>query len=145
MLNESSKWKALSDAAGIVAAHGHRELSEKLIEHAEALSQREAQEPVAWALIWEADGERHLRLYDEETHCVFDAESDGGVCRPLVFPDTAPPSREVPEVIELLNEILNKEKCVIYSHAIGKRSTGSICFQDWELRARALLASKGGV
>jgi len=40
MLNESSTWKALSDAAGIVAAHGHRELSEKLIGFAEALDEK---------------------------------------------------------------------------------------------------------
>jgi len=44
MLNESSTWKALSDAAGIVAAHGHRELSEKLIGLAEALNNRSAAE-----------------------------------------------------------------------------------------------------
>jgi hypothetical protein len=24
-----------------------------------------------------------MRLYDDETHCRFDAESDGGVCHPL--------------------------------------------------------------
>ena len=41
-------------------------------------------EPVAFALEWTFDGEeRGIRLYDDERHCRFDAESDGGVCSPL--------------------------------------------------------------
>ena len=41
-------------------------------------------EPVAFALEWTFNGEeRGMRLYDDETHCRFDAESDGGVCHPL--------------------------------------------------------------
>ena len=40
--------------------------------------------PVAFALEWTFNGEeRGMRLYDDETHCRFDAESDGGVCSPL--------------------------------------------------------------
>jgi len=49
-----------------------------------------------------------------------------------------------PELYELLLEILDKEKCVIYSNAIGKVRTGSVCFQDWELRARAAIAKATG-
>lgn len=52
------------------------------------------QEPVAWALEWTFDGEeKGRRLYDDERHCKLDAENDGGVCRPLVYGDTAPPQR----------------------------------------------------
>lgn len=41
-------------------------------------------EPVAFALEWTFNGEeRGIRLYDDERHCRFDAESDGGVCHPL--------------------------------------------------------------
>ena len=59
------------------------------IQHLEQL--RPAQEPVAWMLEWAFNGEeRGYRLYDDERHCVFDAESDGGVCRPLY---TSPPQR----------------------------------------------------
>jgi len=44
----------------------------------------ELPEPVAFALEWTFNGEeRGMRLYDDETHCRFDAESDGGVCHPL--------------------------------------------------------------
>lgn len=44
----------------------------------------ELPEPVAFALEWMFNGEeRGMRLYDDETHCRFDAESDGGVCHPL--------------------------------------------------------------
>ena len=57
---------------------------------ATAYAQLEAQqavqlpEPVAFALEWTFNGEeRGMRLYDDETHCRFDAESDGGVCSPL--------------------------------------------------------------
>ena len=60
------------------------------IQHLEQL--RPAQEPVAWMLEWAFNGEeRGYRLYDDERHCVFDAESDGGVCRPLY---TTPPQRK---------------------------------------------------
>lgn len=53
------------------------------------------QEPVAWVLEWTFNGEeRGRRLYDDETHCVFDAENDGGVCRPLVYGDTYPPAQQ---------------------------------------------------
>lgn len=42
------------------------------------------QEPVAWMLEWTYDGdEQGRRLYDDERHCLLDAERDGGVCRPL--------------------------------------------------------------
>ena len=42
------------------------------------------QEPVAWMLEWTFNGEeRGYRLYDDERHCIVDAENDGGVCRPL--------------------------------------------------------------
>ena len=42
------------------------------------------QEPVAWMLEWTFNGEeRGCRLYDDERRCIFDAGSDGGVCRPL--------------------------------------------------------------
>ena len=55
------------------------------------------QEPVAWVLEWTFNGEeRGRRLYDDETHCVFDAENDGGVCRPLVYGDTSPPAQRKP-------------------------------------------------
>jgi len=48
-------------------------------------------EPVAWVLEWTFDGEeKGRRLYDDETHCKFDAGQDGGVCRPLVYGDAAP-------------------------------------------------------
>ena len=44
----------------------------------------ELPEPAAFALEWTFNGEeRGMRLYDDETHCRFDAESDGGVCQPL--------------------------------------------------------------
>ncbi|MDH0900890.1 hypothetical protein N5C12_16250 [Comamonas aquatica] len=44
----------------------------------------ELPEPAAFALEWTFNGEeRGMRLYDDETHCRFDAESDGGVCHPL--------------------------------------------------------------
>ena len=44
----------------------------------------ELPEPVAFALEWTFNGEeRGMRLYDDETHCRFDAESDGGICHPL--------------------------------------------------------------
>ena len=61
----------------------------------EALAEQpvQQQEPVAWVLEWTFNGEeRGRRLYDDETHCVFDAENDGGVCRPLVYGDTSPPA-----------------------------------------------------
>lgn len=62
------------------------------IQHLEQL--RPAQEPVAWMLEWAFNGEeRGYRLYDDERHCVFDAESDGGVCRPLY---TSPPAQRKP-------------------------------------------------
>ena len=58
----------------------------------EALAQE--QEPVAWALEWTFDGEeKGRRLYDDERQCKFNAENDGGVCRPLVYGNTAPPQR----------------------------------------------------
>jgi hypothetical protein len=72
------------------------------IQHLEQL--RPAQEPVAWMLEWAFNGEeRGYRLYDDERHCVFDAESDGGVCRPLY---TSPPAQRKPltdEEIESIN------------------------------------------
>lgn len=35
-------------------------------------------------LKWTFNGEeRGSRFYDDERHCIFDAESDGGVCEPL--------------------------------------------------------------
>jgi hypothetical protein len=41
----------------------------------------EKQEPVAWMLEWTHSGEvREQRLYDDERHCLLDAEKDGGVC-----------------------------------------------------------------
>ncbi|WP_164466845.1 hypothetical protein [Burkholderia gladioli] len=41
-------------------------------------------EPLAWMLEWTHSGdERGMRLYDDERHCILDAESDGGVCVPL--------------------------------------------------------------
>ena len=44
----------------------------------------ELPEPAAFALEWTFNGEeRGMRLYDDERHCRFDAESDGGVCHPL--------------------------------------------------------------
>lgn len=65
------------------------------------------QEPVAWMLEWTFNGEeRGYRLYDDETHCKFDAGQDGGVCRPLVYGDTAPPAQRKPltdEEIESIN------------------------------------------
>ena len=55
------------------------------------------QEPVAWVLEWTFNGEeRGRRLYDDETHCVFDAGNDGGVCRPLVYGDTSPAAQRKP-------------------------------------------------
>ena len=55
------------------------------------------QKPVAWVLEWTFNGEeRGRRLYDDETHCVFDAENDGGVCKPLVYGDTSPPAQRKP-------------------------------------------------
>ena len=45
-------------------------------------------EPVAWVLEWTHSGEvLERRLYDDETHCRFDAGQDGGVCRPLIYGD----------------------------------------------------------
>jgi len=41
-MKESNKSKALSEAAGILAAHGHGELSEKLIGFAEALDEKQS-------------------------------------------------------------------------------------------------------
>jgi hypothetical protein len=61
---------------------------ESLREHMQMVKQAE---PVAWVLEWTFDGEeKGYRLYDDETHCKFDAEKDGGVCRPLVYGDAAP-------------------------------------------------------
>lgn len=69
--------------------NGHKYPSSKAL--AEQPAQQ--QEPVAWVLEWTFNGEeRGRRLYDDETHCVFDAENDGGVCRPLVYGDTSPPA-----------------------------------------------------
>ena len=49
------------------------------------------QEPVAWVLEWSYNGDCvGRRLYDDETHCKFDAGQDGGICRPLIYGDTAP-------------------------------------------------------
>jgi hypothetical protein len=57
------------------------------------LIEQPAQEPVAWALEWTFNGEDvGRRLYDDETHCKFDAGQDGGVCRPLVYGDITPPA-----------------------------------------------------
>ena len=54
-----------------------------------------AQEPVAWVLEWTYNGEEvGRRIYDDETHCKFDAGTDGGVCRPLVYGDTTPPAAQ---------------------------------------------------
>lgn len=40
---------------------------------------------VAWLLEWTFNGEeRGQRLYDDERHCLLDAQSDGGICSPLV-------------------------------------------------------------
>ena len=57
-----------------------------------ALEQPVQDGPVAWMLEWTFNGEeRGYRLYDDERHCIFDAENDGGVCRPLY---TRPQARE---------------------------------------------------
>jgi hypothetical protein len=49
------------------------------------------QEPVAWMLEWSFNGDEvGRRIYDDETHCKFDAGNEGGVCRPLIYGDTAP-------------------------------------------------------
>ena len=61
----------------------------------EALAQKDEHDPVAWMLEWTFNGEElGQRLYDDETSCKFDAGSYGGVCRPLVYGDTAPPKRK---------------------------------------------------
>jgi hypothetical protein len=58
------------------------------------IAELESQEPVAWALEWTFDGEeKGRRLYDDEWQCIFDAENDGGVCRSLVYGNTAPSQR----------------------------------------------------
>ena len=61
----------------------------------EAQAQKDEHDPVAWMLEWTFNGEElGQRLYDDETSCKFDAGSYGGVCRPLVYGDTAPPKRK---------------------------------------------------
>jgi len=56
--------------------------------------ERTEPEPVAWELEWTFDGEeKGRRLYDDERQCKFDAENDGGVCRSLVYGNTAPSQR----------------------------------------------------
>jgi hypothetical protein len=58
------------------------------------LLEQPVQEPVAWVLEWSFNGEEvGRRLYDDETHCKFDAGSDGGICRPLIYGDTTPPAQ----------------------------------------------------
>ena len=55
------------------------------------------QEPVAWVLEWSYNGDCvGRRLYDDETHCKFDAGQDGGICRPLIYGDTAPQPQQPP-------------------------------------------------
>ncbi len=49
-------------------------------------------EPVAWMLEWSFNGEETgQRLYDDERHCLLDAQNYGGICRPLY---TATPQRK---------------------------------------------------
>jgi hypothetical protein len=55
----------------------------------------DSNEPVAWVLEWSYNGDCvGRRLYDDETHCKFDAGQDGGICRPLIHGDTAPQPKQ---------------------------------------------------
>ena len=79
--------KILIDEALDKMAENARELG---LDYMEGSAEQEA---VAWALEWTFNGEEvGRRLYDDETHCKFDAGQDGGVCRPLVYGDTTPPA-----------------------------------------------------
>ena len=97
----SSHWKK-ADAAKAE----FDQLVRDTINAALAKQPAQQQEPVAWVLEWTFNGEeRGRRLYDDETHCVFDAENDGGVCKPLVYGDTSPPASKplTDEEIESIN------------------------------------------
>jgi hypothetical protein len=85
-MNQIDNIMALHDAA-----------VEREVEYREA----EGQKPVKWVLEWTFDGEETgRRIYDDERHCLLDAEKDGGICRPLVFGDTHPaPAQPVQEPI----------------------------------------------
>jgi len=51
------------------------------VDESEAIAKSE---PVAWQLEWYYDGEcKDSRLYDDERHCLLDAQTEGGICRPL--------------------------------------------------------------
>jgi hypothetical protein len=64
---------------------------------ANAVQPQAQAEAIAWVLEWTFNGEeKGRRLYDDETHCKFDAEQDGGVCRPLVYGDAAHPQATEP-------------------------------------------------
>jgi len=85
--------KAAQELAGKHDAELEYGFQQAIAALAEALTQSE-QEPVAWALEWTFGGEeKGRRLYDDERQCKFDAENDGGVCRSLVYGNTAPSQR----------------------------------------------------
>ncbi len=64
-------------------------------------------EPLAWMLEWTHSGDvRGQRLYDDERHCLLDAESDGGVCVSLGRIVNAP--AEAREAVGWFDKSLNQ-------------------------------------
>ena len=103
-------------------------------ERARMAEQPAQQEPVAWMLEWTFNGEeRGYRLYDDERHCVFDAESDGGVCQPLY---TSPPAQRKP---------LTDEQIIASNYPDGEENGPTIAAPDFELIcfARQIEAAHG--
>ena len=81
------------------------------------------QEPMAWMLEWTFNGEeRGRRLYDDETHCVFDAGNDGGVCRPLY---TSPPANK--PWAQLMRGVRVEGDTVIISVKGGNENARLLC------------------
>ena len=109
MTGYQSKKAAALDEEGMYLVH-HTQTAQVKVEgplhvvcQCDKCKAQPAQEPVAWVLEWTYNGEEvGRRIYDDETHCKFDAGTDGGVCRPLVYGDTAPPAAPVQKPIEHL-------------------------------------------
>ena len=80
------------------------------------------QEPVAWMLEWTFNGEeRGYRLYDDERHCIVDAENDGGVCRPLYThpaPQQPLTDEQIVQVLGSVRESISGNVFLAFARAI---------------------------
>lgn len=131
-----SKETELSDKA-IKDMHQYHYGVERYLKFARAviaadreLRQGDAGMPViCHALEWTFDGEeRGMRLYDDERHCLFDSQSDGGVCSPLVRQSDA--------------QAALAEKDAAYQSAVNGRAEMRQALRDSRAEIAALTAER---